>query len=140
MITRLQALKLMQLVIALPAYTVPTCTTIAATLFFVFAVPFSFVTSLPPSAFLQTLPWVTLLLFMQWACWSIFADVLEDIPSVRHLTLLVFGLLLTLFFGAFAWWLFDDHILGLMCGSQGMAAGVLLVINLLRKRFQADES
>lgn len=81
--------------------------------------------------------WLVLLLFSQWACWSIFADGLEDIPSVRHRPLILLGVLLTLLMGANIWIKFGTGLIGGMCGLQGVAASVLLTINLVRKKVQA---
>ncbi|MCP2021368.1 UNVERIFIED_ORG: hypothetical protein J2Y76_002283 [Pseudomonas reinekei] len=136
MITRLQILKLIQIAIALPAYTVPSTTTIVLILFFVINLPITLLTSRPMTGWEGSLLWLTLLLFSQWACWSIFADVLEDIPPVRHFTLLLLGVLLTLLLGAIVWIKFHTSLIGVMCGLQGGAASVLLIINLVRKKVQ----
>lgn len=73
------------------------------------------------------------------ACWSIFADGLEDDPLVRHLPLLLLGMLITLLMGAVAWITFHASLGGLMCGSQGIAACLLLVINLIQKKSSSFE-
>jgi hypothetical protein len=83
--------------------------------------------------------WLLLSLFSQWACWSIFSDSLEDSPSVQHLPLLLLGVLLTLILGLSAWVLFHIGLIWLMCGTQGIAAGVLLTINCVRKRRQTGD-
>lgn len=83
--------------------------------------------------------WLLLSLFSQWACWSIFSDSLEDSPSLQHLPLLVLGVLLTLILGLSAWVLFHIGLIWLMCGTQGIAAGVLLTISCVRKRRQTGD-
>ena len=83
--------------------------------------------------------WLLLSLFSQWACWSIFSDSLEDSPSVQHLPLLLLGVLLTLILGLSAWILFHIGLIWFMCGTQGIAAGVLLTINCVRKRRQTGD-
>ncbi|EJM65169.1 hypothetical protein PMI29_02906 [Pseudomonas sp. GM49] len=137
MITRLQVLKLIQIAFALPAYTVPFCTTYFLTLSFVVNMPILLLTSRPITDWEGKLLWIVLLLFSQWACWSIFADGLEDTPSVRHLPLLLLGVLLTLLLGASVWIMFRTNLIGGMCGLQGIAASVLLIINLVRKKAHA---
>lgn len=139
MITRLQALKLIQIAVALPAYTVPATTTIGFTLWAVITLPINLFTGQFSSAWLWVFLGVTLLWFSQWACWSIFADGLEDDPPVRHLPLLLLGMLITLLMGAVAWITFHASLGGLMCGSQGIAACLLLVINLIRKKSSSFE-
>lgn len=139
MITRLQTLKLLKIAIALPAYTVPASTTVAFTLWFVITSTMSLFTAQAMTGWGWILLWLVLLLFSQWACWSIFADALEDRPSVRHMPLLLLGVLLTLVVGLSAWILFHIGLIWLVCGSQGIAAGVLLLINWLRKEPHAGD-
>lgn len=136
MITRLQVLKLIQIGLALPAYTVPA----SATIGFILCYVLGLLTGLLTSQTLAGAEWGLLLmvasLYSQWACWSIFADGLEDIPAVRHLPWTVFGLMLMLMLlmGMMAWVMFRTGLFGFLCGSQGIVACVLLVINLLRRR------
>jgi len=134
LLTRLQTLKLLQIAIALPAYAVPASMTFAFAVWCVMALPIGLLTSQSMAHWHWFGLWLVLLLFSQWACWSIFADALEDIPPVRHLLLLWLGVILTVVWGLSAWIMFHLWFIWLMCGTQGMAAGVLLVINLLRKR------
>jgi hypothetical protein len=133
-ITRLQVLKLIQIGLALPAYTVPA----SATIGFILWYGLGLLTGLLTSQMLAGAEWGLLLLvaslYSQWACWSIFADGLEDIPAVAHLPWVVFGLVLTLLLGIAAWVIFRTGLFGFLCGSQGIVACVLLVINLLRRR------
>ncbi|WLG48652.1 hypothetical protein [Pseudomonas sp. FP1742] len=136
--TRLQTLKLIQIAIALPAYAVPASVTVFFTLWFVITLPISLITSQSTTNWEKILLWLVLSLFSQWTCWSIFADALEDIPSVRHLPLLLLGVLLTLLLGVSAWTLFHIGLIWLICGSQGIAACVLLTINWVRKKRHAD--
>jgi hypothetical protein len=136
----MEVFKLIQISVALPAYTAPSSTTIGCALLFVIALPMSLLSPQTPTdwgAILKCTWLLSLLLFSQWACWSIFADVLEDSPEVRHLLLLLVGLLLTLLLGAFAWHLMYPSPLALLCGLQGIVASVLLMINLFRKKRQA---
>lgn len=137
--TRLQTLKLIQIAIALPAYIVPSSTTFVFTLWFAITSTIKLFTSHSFEGWGWIMLWLILLLFSQWSCWSIFADALEDIPSVRHLPLLLLGVLLTLVLGLSAWIIFHIGLIWLMCGSQGIAAGVLLLINWVRKRVHSGE-
>ena len=91
--TRLQTLKLIQIAIALPAYTVPSSTTFVFTLWFTITSTINLFTSQSFSGWGVIMLWLLLSLFSQWACWSIFSDSLEDSPSVQHLPLLVLGVL-----------------------------------------------
>jgi hypothetical protein len=60
-------------------------------------------------------------------------------PFVQHLPLLLLGVLLTLILGLSAWVLFHIGLIWLMCGTQGIAAGVLLTISCVRKRRQTGD-
>lgn len=133
MITRLQVLKLIQIGLALPAYTVPASATIGFILCYVLGLLTGLLTSQTLAGAERGLLLVASL-YSQWACWSIFADGLEDIPAVRHLPWTVFGLMLTLLMGMMVWVIFRTGLFGFLCGSQGIVACVLLVINLLRRR------
>jgi hypothetical protein len=138
--TRLQTLKLIQIAIALPAYTVPSSTTFAFTLWFTITSTINLFTSQSFSGWGVIMLWLLLSLFSQWACWSIFSDSLEDSPPfVQHLPLLLLGVLLTLILGLSAWVLFHIGLIWLMCGTQGIAAGVLLTISCVRKRRQTGD-
>lgn len=140
MITRMEVFKLIQISVALPDYTAPSSTTIGCALLFVISIPMSLLSPANTANSWVFWMWSTLLLSLlllsQWACWSIFADVLEDTPAVRHLPLLMIGLLLSLLMGAFSWRLMYPSPLAFLCGSQGVVAGVLLMINLARKKCQ----
>ncbi|MFJ2526912.1 hypothetical protein [Pseudomonas helmanticensis] len=137
--TRLQTLKLIQIAIALPAYTVPSSTTFVFTLWFTITSTINLFTSQSFSGWGGILLWLLLSLFSQWACWSIFSDSLEDSPSVQHLPLLVLGVLLTLILGLSAWVIFHIGLIWLICGTQGIAAGVLLTISCVRKRRETGD-
>ena len=137
--TRLQTLKLIQIAIALPAYTVASSTTFVFTLWFTITSTVNLFTSQSFSGWGAIMLLLLLSLFSQWACWSIFSDSLEDCHSVQHLPLLVLGVLLTLILGLSAWVLFHIGLIWLICGTQGIAAGVLLTINCVRKRRQTGD-
>ncbi|PRB50938.1 hypothetical protein CQ009_11615 [Pseudomonas sp. MYb2] len=132
--TRLQTLKLIQIALALPAYTVPASTTFVFTLWSVIAFLIAVFTSEPITGGWRVLLVLILALYSQWACWSIFADALEDAPTVRYLPLLLLGVVLSMLLGLSSWFLFHTALIWVMCGTQGIAAGVLLVINWVRKR------